>query len=109
MKVKEGRKMRINTFRHFFAALLTIAALAAEPCVWAQAIPPTFPVEVTFRGAMQDGKYSCMIFSPLHGSYSYYSQQKDIFSLFHAIRNLPICAIGFKVFLTNTFTLAISI
>ena len=78
MKVKEGRKMRINTFRHFFAALLTIAALAAEPCVWAQAIPPTFPVEVTFRGAMQDGKYSCMIFSPLHGSYSYYSQQKDI-------------------------------
>ncbi len=84
MKVKEGRKMRSNTFRHFFAVLLTIAALAAEPCAWAQAIPPTFPVEVTFRGEMQNGqngqngKYSCMIFSPLHGSYSYYAQQKDI-------------------------------
>ena len=78
MKVKEGRKMRSNTFRHFFAVLLTIAALAAEPCAWAQAIPPTFPVEVTFRGEMQNGKYSCMIYSPLHGSYSYYSLLKDI-------------------------------
>ena len=77
-KIKEGRKMRNNTFRHFFAVLLTIAALAAEPCTWAQSIPPTFPVEVTFRGAMQDGKYSCMIYSPLHGTDSYNTGVKDI-------------------------------
>ena len=71
MKVKEGRKMRSNTFRHFFAVLLTIAALAAgHTNAWAQSTPGTFPVEVTFQGLMNGGKYAYVIQSSLEQTYN---------------------------------------
>lgn len=63
--------MRSNTFRHFFAVLLTIAALAAgHTNAWAQSTPGTFPVEVTFQGLMNGVQYAYVIQSSLGQTYN---------------------------------------
>ena len=60
-------KMRQNIFHKALAAVLTIVALAVGQNALAQA---TFPVNVTFQGLMNNGKYSYVITSGLHIPYN---------------------------------------
>ena len=53
------------------ALVLTIAALAVgQGSAWAQGTSATFPVEVTFQGMMNNGKYAYVITSGLHTPYN---------------------------------------
>ena len=53
--------------RNLLNGLFTLLLLAAGQPAWAQA---TFPVEVTFQGLMNNGKYAYVITSGLHNPYN---------------------------------------
>ena len=111
-KIKEGRTVRNNTFKHLLAALLTIAALAAgHTNAWAQSTPGTFPVEVTFQGLMNGGKYAYVIQSSLGQTYNFGPQDltnSDYVNI-HQEFNIGSTAVPLSMTVNGLFTFGTSL
>lgn len=68
--------------RHILQTIaVAVALLAAGQGAWAQSNSATFPVNVTFQGLMNNGKYAYVITSGLHTPPYSYGPQNDVNNL----------------------------